>query len=296
LISRQEWRILESKVKLREADEVSTKLRKALTLVLLAVFLVSSGYVAWKLLDYQKGAQDYDDARETARIPTAQLHSDRPDAKPEGALYDPFEALGALDLGALQSVNQEVVGWVEIPNTAVSYPILKAQNNEYYLNHTWKKDVSSVGAIFMDKQNDPEFGDFHTLLYGHNMKNGSMFGCLRSYRSADYWKSHPAVYVVDKNGVHQYDIFAAYEVGVQEIVYRGDVEQSGLQKQFLDFAARRSVISTGIAPQKDDQILTLSTCTGRGHATRWIIQAVRNDEAQAVSQMTEELPDEAAAG
>ena len=73
----------------------------------------------------------------------------------------------------------------------------------------------------------------------------------------------PAVYVVDKNGVHQYDIFAAYEVGVQEIVYRGDVEQSGLQKQFLDFAARRSVISTGIAPQKDDQILTLSTCTGR---------------------------------
>ena len=179
MISRKEWRILESKVKLREADEVSTKLRKALTLVLLAVFLVSSGYVAWKLLDYQKGAQDYDDARETARIPTAQLHSDRPDAKPEGALYDPFEALGALDLGALQSVNQEVVGWVEIPNTAVSYPILKAQNNEYYLNHTWKKDVSSVGAIFMDKQNDPEFGDFHTLLYGHNMKNGWMKSIVR---------------------------------------------------------------------------------------------------------------------
>ena len=84
MISRQEWRILESKVKLREADEVSTKLRKALTLVLLAVFLVSSSYVAWKLLDYQKGAQDYDDARETARIPTAQLHSDRSEERRVG--------------------------------------------------------------------------------------------------------------------------------------------------------------------------------------------------------------------
>lgn len=281
---------------------MSTKLRKTLTLVLLAVFLVSSGYIAWKLLDYQKGARDYNEAMETAglseaaRVPTAQLHSDRPDAKPEGELYDPFEALGALDLGALQAVNREVVGWIEIPNTAVSYPILKAQNNEYYLNHTWKKDFSSVGAIFMDKQNDPEFGDFHTLLYGHNMKNGSMFGCLRSYRSADFWKAHPAVYVVDKNGVHQYDIFAAYEVGVQEIVYRSDLVQSGLQKQFLDYAARHSVISTGITPQKDDHILTLSTCTGRGHATRWIIQAVRNDEAQAVSQLTEEPSEEAAEG
>lgn len=282
-----------------EADEVSTKLRRALTAVLLAVFLVSSGCVVRKLLDYWKGAQDYYDATETAglsetaRVPAAQFHSGHPEAKPEAELYDPFEALGALDLEALQAVNSEVTGWIEIPNTAVSYPILKAQNNDYYLNHTWKKDVSSVGAIFMDKQNNPDFSDFHTLIYGHNMKNGSMFGCLRSYRSSDYWKAHPAVYVADQNGVHQYDIFAAYEVGVREIIYRLDVEESGLQEQFLDFAARHSVINTGIAPQKDDHILTLSTCTGRGHAARWIIQAVRNDAARAVSETQEEVPEEA---
>ena len=263
---------------------MSKRVRTLLAVVLAGILVVSGGFIAWKMLDYRKGAQDYSEAASVAGLnrPAAQTPAVQPEGEEEEEPepYDPFEALAAIDLEALRAVNSDVVGWIEIPDTEVSYPVLQTSNNSYYLNHTWKKENSSVGAIFMETTNDPGLEDFHTIVYGHNMRNGSMFGGLRSYRNRDYWEAHPAVYLADDTGVHQYDIFAAYEVGVREIIYRLDIEENNWQGRFLDYALRHTVIDTGIVPSEDGHILTLSTCTGSGHATRWIIQAVRAEEPE----------------
>lgn len=165
-----------------------------------------------------------------------------------------------------------------IPETELSYPILQGEDNRYYLNHTWLGERSTVGAIFMECQCAPDFSDFNTIIYGHRMNNESMFGILKSYENLDFWREHPAVYLVTDSGVNIYDVFAAHEVGIREIVYRLDVEENDLQQEFIDFCLDRSEIDTGVVPDREDQVLTLSTCTGRGHATRWIVQAVLREQ------------------
>ena len=113
------------------------------------------------------------------------------------------------------------------------------------------------------------------LLYGHRMWDISMFGSLKQYADADFWRQHPSVCLSDERGTRRYDIFAAYEVGVTESVYRQDLSSAEDRQELIRFALDRSVIDTGIAPTPEDTIITLSTCTGSGHhSTRWVVQAV----------------------
>lgn len=246
--------------------------RQILTALLALVLAVSGGYLLWKQADYRQGAKDYDAAAETAGL-TLPSPSAPAEAEPEPP--EPYaDLLQQVDLEALQAVNPEVVGWITIPETEVNYPLLQAADNRYYLDHTWMGDTSSVGAIFLECRCAPDFSGFHTIIYGHNMRNGSMFGSLRHYAGADYREAHPSVYLVTAGGVRRYDIFAAFEAGVEEIVYRLDLEETGSEAEFLRFSLDHSVIDTGIIPEPEDQIITLSTCTGRGHAKRWVVQAV----------------------
>ena len=109
------------------------------------------------------------------------------------------------------------------------------------------------------------------------MRNGSMFGGLKQYKDLDYWKEHPSVYIVDDSGVHRYDIFAAHEVGVRTITYGLGITDQDTKEKFIQFAQTGSVIETGVVPTVEDRVLTLSTCTGNGYDTRWVVQAVLND-------------------
>ena len=180
-----------------------------------------------------------------------------------------------MDFAALREVNSDVLGWILVPGTPISYPLVQGNDNQYYLKHTWKKWNSVVGAIFLECQNSPDLSDFHTIIYGHRMNNGSMFASLKHYKKQSYWKQHPCVYITDDNGTHKYDIFAAYEVSTQGTTYQIGFSGDQSRQEFLDYCAGQSVISTGITPHVYDQILTLSTCTGHGHATRWVVQAVK---------------------
>lgn len=249
------------------------KWRQALTAVLALVLLVSGGYLIWKMIDYQKGASDYESAVRVVEFP--QLPDSPPPAEEDTGETDPYAAaLAEMDLNALRAINDEVSGWIMIPGTGISYPLLYTEDNSYYLTHTWTKDKSSVGAIFLDTQCAPDMSDFNTIIYGHRMRNGSMFGELKYYNSTTYWEEHPVVYIVSDSGVSRYRIFAAFEPSVRSIVYRLGLTESEDREEFVRFALERSAIDTGVTPEADDQFITLSTCTGRGYATRWVIEAV----------------------
>lgn len=251
-------------------------LAAALALVLLG----SGGYILWKNVDYGKGEQDYQEALKTAGIPQWVQPGERsePTTAPQETAApqeDPYAAaLANADLDALREVNGDVIAWISIPGTRLSYPVLQGEDNSYYLNHTWLKQRSSVGSIYMECQCAPDFSDFNTILYGHRMNNTSMFGVLKRYESLDFCQSHPCVYITTDSGVAVYDVFAAFEVGVSEIVYRLNVDESGLEEDFFAFCRTHSEVDTGIAPQTGDRVLTLSTCTGQGHDTRWVVLAV----------------------
>ena len=272
--------------------------------VLLFVFLASAGMMVRQALQYREGQKIYDEAAELAEVPDlpdvevsqppagsssaaassaasgGASSSAKPAVKP--VYVDPYaDLLKKMDFTSLRKVNGDILGWILIPHTAISYPLLQGEDNSYYLTHTYKKTTSVVGAIFMEYRCSPDLSDFNTIIYGHRMNNGSMFATLKNYRKQSYWKAHPSVYVTDDSGSHRYDIFAAYEVSTEGDTFRIAFASDEEKQAFLDACTGLSVIDTGIIPTVGDQILTLSTCTGNGHATRWIVQAVLHTEAAA---------------
>lgn len=253
-----------------------------LTVLLTAVLVVSGGRVAWKLLDYHRSGQSYSAAAETAGLPK-RIETPQAAVSPQDKSQDDppepswTEQLSALDLPALREINSEILGWIAIPDTELSYPLLQAPNNSYYLNHLWNHQRNSAGSIYLECKSAWDFSDFNTIIYGHRMRDTSMFGTLPLYKDQDFFQAHPSVYISDENGVRQYDIFAACEVGVREIIYRLDIDQPDEIQRLIQFSLDHSVIQTGVTPGVDDHIITLSTCTERGHATRWVVQAVLRD-------------------
>ncbi|MEA4933623.1 MAG: class B sortase, partial [Lawsonibacter sp.] len=105
------------------------------------------------------------------------------------------------------------------------------------------------------------------------------FGTLHEYKELSYWAAHPYVYLTDQNGSSAYEVFAAYEVRVDGDTYRLNFSSGQGKQNFIDFCLAQSLIDTGVVPSVNDRILTLSTCTGNGHTTRWVVQAVLKDAA-----------------
>lgn len=259
-----------------------------ISLVLAAVCLGSGAMFVRQLFDYRTGDAAYAEAAQIAALPEPET-TPEPEPAPEPSAEEtpsapqtpaePAESTpAAIDLPALQAVNADVIGWISIPDTAISYPLVQGADNEYYLTHTWNRVSSAVGAIFLDARCPSDLGGFNTILYGHRMRNGSMFAALKNYSSQDFWRAHPRIYLTDAAGTHTFDIYAAYEVSTEGEAYRLDFSDGSDRQAFLRDGLSRSVISTGLSPAAGDRILTLSTCTGRGHATRWVVQAVKSAE------------------
>ena len=204
---------------------------------------------------------------------------------------DPYaQALKDMDFSALRQQNPDVLGWILIPGTRVSYPVVQGTDNSYYLDHTWRGGKNSVGAIFMECRNSGDLSDFNTIIYGHRMNNRSMFGTLSQYKSRSYWQAHPYVYLTDDSGTHRYEIFAAGEVSVDSDVYRLGLRSDSSRQSFLDSCLALSALNTGVTPHTYDKVLTLSTCTGNGHATRWVVQAVCPGQAPETPEIPQEEP------
>ena len=256
-----------------------------MTVALLAVLVFSAGALAEYVQDLAAERIAGEQAREAALSAAAELpeEPDPPLAPAPAEETDPepqqeplaenAQHLLAVDLAALREVNPEVVGWISIPGTKLDYPVLQAGDNRYYLTHSWQKKENTAGSVFMEATAAADFGGYHTLLYGHNMKSGSMFGTLRKYRTQSHYEENPLIYIVTDTGVRRYEIFAAFEASVKGWTYRMDLDTAEKKAAFLEYGLERSKLETDLRPAADEQILTLSTCTG-GDDVRWVVQGV----------------------
>lgn len=160
-----------------------------------------------------------------------------------------------IDWNHLKSINPDIVGWIKIENTNINYPILKDNNNLFYLKHSYNKKYSSYGSIFTTNTNP--FLDEETIIYGHNMKNGSMFSSLGKYLDKDYLYSHQNIKIYTPNGDYMATIFSAYSIGF-------DTESNNIKKlgfaerlEYYRKASNHYVENIG-TPEK---IIKLSTCS-----------------------------------
>lgn len=249
-------------------------------LLLALVLVVSLTFWTRQENDHREGQRDYSDAEALSGF--SQQKEKRVAGQAEEGMGEELEQvdtsyaaeLSSVNLAALREVNGDVVGWIDIPGTEVSYPLVQGEDNQYYLEHTWKQNKSSVGAIFLDYEVSSDFSAFNTWIYGHRMRDETMFGSLKRYKDIRYWQEHPNVYIVTDAAVYRYEIYAAYESGVDEITFYPELTDQETREEFIRYGGEMSVLDTGIVPTTEDHILTLTTCTGRGYASRWVIQAV----------------------
>ena len=118
-------------------------------------------------------------------------------------------------------MNPDVIAWIDIPGLSISYPVVQGTDNAYYLHHLFTGEYNSSGSIFADWHNQPDFADPNTIVYGHNMKNGSMFGTLSHYQDQALWEENPYFYLYVPGKVMEYQIFSCYAgyVGSEAYTY-----------------------------------------------------------------------------
>lgn len=253
--------------------------------VLAAVFVVSAGVFGKSFLEYRKGDRIYETAK------GFMIETDTPVTDEEERLPG-MRTYKEIDFSGMQAVNEDVIGWIQIYDTVVDYPVLDADDNKYYLNHTYDRQWSSYGSIFLEPRNNPDWSDQHIVVYGHNMVNESMFGSLLDYKKQEYFEQNPEILICLPDRDLTYQIFSAYTAHVDSPTYFMTFEEDGQSQQMIDHMRENSLIQTDVTPEADDQILTLSTCTPEGAKYyRFVVNAVLVEDTKAIEEEKANLKD-----
>ena len=182
-----------------------------------------------------------------------------------------------IDFEGIKEINEDVIGWIRFDGIEIiDYPIMYSGDDETYLRNDIYGNKSTAGCIFLEGANHPDFEDYHTIIYGHNMKNLSMFGSLKKYKEEGFYVDHSYFTIYTENMAYRYQIFAYRDVPETDSVYTIGFIPDDMYQNFLNEMVRKSYIDTGVSVSKEDKIITLSTCSTTGN--RFIVQAVRVDE------------------
>lgn len=180
-----------------------------------------------------------------------------------------------IDFAGLQQKNADVVGWLQIPTLEViNYPVVLGGDNAYYTSHSWDGEKSENGAIFLDFHNQGDFSQIHNILYGHCMKDGSMFQSLGKWEGPEFYKNNDKTVLLYLPGeTRVYEIFAVERVdALDSRVYRTDYTADAAWEAALGETLRKSQHSTNLELTAESEVLTLSTCVG--DMTRLVVHAV----------------------
>lgn len=211
-------------------------LNLAIMVLCAAVFIFALSKIVGILLEYKEASDLYNGATESF------VKTEWVPIEVEKEVFEEHEIF-SVDFDALKEANDDVVGWIYIPNSSINYPVLKCKNNDQYLYQSYLKKYLTAGSIFLDFRCTPDLQDDSTVIYGHNMKDGAMFGSLKKYKDESYFKSHSYMYLFkDDNTVNVYKAVSQGKADIWGPVYE-------LPKERTD---------------ANDQVV-LSTCTGDGN-------------------------------
>lgn len=190
------------------------------------------------------------------------------------------EAKKTIDFAALKEQNADIYSWITVPGTVIDYPVVqRADELDYYLNHNLDGSVGYPGCIYTQNMNATDWNDNNTVIYGHNMKNGTMFAGLHAYRDPEFFDAHPYVYIYTETEIRIYQIFAAYEVTDAHLLLAYNTEDKDSFGWYLEgIEDNEETLSdhynTTLGLNSDDKIISLETCISSKPTMRYLIQAV----------------------
>ena len=222
-----------------------------LTIICIVTICISGFKIYTTLRDYKKADNVYSELRDT---------KNNSDNTTEATKY-------------LSSINSDYQFWINVEGTNIDYPVVQGSDNDFYLNHDFNKNYLPAGSIFLDYRNDFET-DYNTVIYGHHMRNSTMFGQMEKFKKEDFFEKNKTITLTSENAIYEYEIFA---IGVYDADFGYNTVNFNDEddfNNFLDKILSKSMYSRNIV-NSSDKIITLSTCSYEYDNARTAIFAVR---------------------
>ncbi|MCI8486924.1 MAG: class B sortase [Clostridia bacterium] len=241
------------------------KLKIAVLGILIFIFAIGIGYIGYYI--YNNFKSQNDDVLSNIAVDDKQITETKTER--------------ILQLEELKKQNNDIIGWIEIENTLINYPVLQCEDNNFYMTHNYKKEYSAEGSIFLDKDYNWELPSSNLLLYGHNNKNKTMFAELLNYKEESYYKEHPTIRFTTLAEDKTYEIIAVFksrvyyksEKDVFRYYYFINAENEEEYNNYINESKKASLYDTGKTATYGDQLLTLSTCEYSQEDGRFVVVA-----------------------
>lgn len=229
-----------------------------LLIIGIALLVVALALFGTKLFDYYRGDKTYSDLAENATLNDYELD---------------------VDWASLRAINSQVVAWIQIPDTNVDYPVAQADDDDFYLHHSSDLAYNSVGCPFLDYENSSDLSDNNSFIFGHNMKNGSMFHDLAEFTDQSYFDSHQYAYIATPaNGTKRYRIIGAFLAsGSDQIRKLKFADQSDYKSYIKDLWNRCETQASGTDINSVTRTVLLSTCSYQFNDARTLLICVEVD-------------------
>ncbi|MBR4462020.1 MAG: class B sortase [Erysipelotrichaceae bacterium] len=233
------------------------KKRTVTYLFVIAIILILI-FMAYIALQMVKGTQEYDAGNEVYdEIRTIAQNEDNGET--------------AIDFVALQEINDDIVGWLILPDTIIDYPVVKGEDNDYYLHHLFDKTYNFLGTLFVDFRNSDPFEDRITAIYGHAMLNGSMFAVLEQYKKQDFYEGHRQFIYESKDKSYVFEPFAGKVMDAAtpflQFNFTDDQEFLDYVNEYIEHSTFRSDVSIS----KDDKIVMMIKCSKDFETARYVL-------------------------
>lgn len=230
--------------------------------IAIVVFAVSAYKLYGIFSEYNKGDKEYQ------KIQDLVINTEKKD--------DTKEETFSADFEKLLEMNSDVVGWIRFDEPSeINYPVVQGRDNEEYLKRTFEANTNKLGTLFVDVNNPGDFSGRNTFIYGHNMKNGSMFAQLLKYKDDSFYKEHPYFYIYTPDGkVRTYEIFSAGVVKDTSDSYIMDYADDAAFQTYIDYIKQQSAYPTSTEVTTASKIVSLSTCTNVRDDERFLVHGV----------------------
>ena len=250
-------------------------MKKSIRLLLCAVFLLTMVISAVQIARHYRQEQRSDTLNQMLIEQAVELVTEPAEtvagSAPEAAA--PADRMPLkVNFDPLLAQNGDIIAWVYCPGTQINYPVAQSRDNDYYLRRLLDGSRNTAGTIFADYRNAPDFTDFNTLIYGHNMRNDTMFGTLEEYADQAYYEAHPVWYLLTPAANYKVTLVAGYSVSEYDGIF--SIGKNGQQREHLEKLMEKSVFNSGLEIGDTDRLVSFSTCVRGDDDSRFILTGI----------------------
>lgn len=251
-------------------------MRKIINIILVAIIIVCLSIIGYKYYNYNKDDKLNSEIQDLQPVineasdldNNSSGENDGQDQSKEG------NYVNSANEEELKSINSDYKMWIQIENTNINYPVVQGSDNDYYLKHNFRKESNISGTVFVESANDID-NDKNIILYGHNMRNGTMFNNITNYKEESFFNEDNKINIIMNNTLYEYEVFSVYVKNVSEVNLAIGFAN---EDEFINYAyneAEESIYKKDVDFSAEDNLITLVTCSYEFTDARTIVVARR---------------------